>query len=44
MSATVVMRNLAGMRADERRSLLLSGNIGGAMGNRAVATQGGIGG
>ena len=44
VSATVAARNLAGMRADERRSLLLSGNIGGAMGNRAVATQGGIGG
>jgi len=44
VSATVAARNLAAQRADERRMELMSGNIGGALGNRAIATQGGIGG
>ena len=43
VSATVAARNLAAQRADERMELM-SGNIGGALGNRAIATQGGIGG
>lgn len=44
VSATVAARNLAAQRADERRMELMSGNIGGALGTRAIATQGGIGG
>jgi hypothetical protein len=43
-SATVAARNLAAQRADERKMELMSGNIGGALGTRAIATQGGIGG
>jgi len=44
VSATVAAKNLAAQRADERRMELMSGNIGGALGTRAIATQGGIGG
>jgi hypothetical protein len=43
-SATVAARNLAAQRADERRMELMSGNVGGALGTRAIATQGGVGG